>query len=632
MRMRFINVFLHFLLADFFQGDVIGFVDYIIDDSVSELVSNPCGPNVVGIVKENYGPEHQRIILNMFNKHTIALDFKGNRVTVRYPGDAPVRLMLDDVLQAALQPMLAGIGGFILHGSCMVHDGIAIAFMGNSGSGKSTTAFNLMRYGFFSYADDAVLVVPDNEKLCVWPLAREFSIRPLSFNLLRQYGISINDYTRDGEKYYFTQDAKNCARAVLKHICFVEISGEENTVVKQITSEETLRILLKNNRHFSFMGRESAAVYSKILAEKVAAPLIANAGTNLDLQGTIIKDIVLGRETPVPDKCRSTKPVTGRKQKRAIIQKAWSSAGREPLEDLIPLLGDFDGNIFALALSFFQTFPLAHIRPLISDIRPDGIPQKFEADWMRSAEWIEGCRKLLNNIGVEVLQRFALPWIKSAPLIYPFLRLLASEDPQKDEQLELAWELYNKENTASCKTECTAAPIHITNLSPEYNDTGCSSALPENIPAHIYCWIVQGEPFEFSKVKSLFETIGMVENLTIVPVGSAKENVPAAALDFMRQALAAGLKPKISRFTPLCKINADNAAFILDSGAFENEVSGCFSCTEPQKHTILGGQNPAQLPDRLDNSIQWVERPFSACEACGLYALGLCQGGYFIKS
>ena len=70
----------------------------------------------------------------------------------------------------------------------------------------------------------------DGDTLWAWPMAREFSIRPLIFKQFKRQGIAVSDYQRDGEKYYFSQKSNKLRGAQLKYICFVELSGEADSM------------------------------------------------------------------------------------------------------------------------------------------------------------------------------------------------------------------------------------------------------------------------------------------------------------------------------------------------------------------------------------------------------------------
>lgn len=549
--------------------------------------------------------------------------------------------MLDDVLQAALQPILDRRGGFILHGSCMVRGKTAIVFMGKSGSGKSTTAFNLARFGFHCYADDAVLVTPADNALWAWPMTRELSIRPLSFRLFQEQGVQVSDYNKDGEKYYFSQVTGKYGGALLKHVCFVEVGGETETVISRLDPDQTLQELLRENRHFSFMGRQSARAYSKILAEKVPVPLAAWVGTDLDAQARAFEEVISGRLPPSGKKHSTTSFQAGRKHKMIMIRQAWSDPGREPLEELVPLLGDFDLKVFTLALAFFQTYPPAHIEPLEHPFPGHIILDKFEAPWLRAADWVEGCRELLRFSSVELLQRFALAWIKSTPLIYPFLKALTFQDPKKCEQIEKAWDRYRKQNFKSGSNARNRIKIHLANFQdvsiwshPTFHEWWSSLISCQNKDLHVYCWITQAEPMDRKAMRPLLKTIGKAPMLTVIPVGLKNGGVLTTPIEFVRFALECGFKPKVSRFIPLCCVGDKDIDFLLNAGAFEwtmeeGQVENLFF-TKPGRAELI--------PKFLDSirEVRWpdgnaflLEKPYAACTSCGLYPLGLCRGGFF---
>ena len=634
----------HIFLSKDFDGRTVGAIEYIECDPSSLLMNVPCNPNAICIDREDFTDTQWRISLRMFDKYTVQLDVEKDKVCVRYPSDAPIRLMLDDVLQAALQPILDTLGGFILHGSCMVNDGVAIVFMGNSGSGKSTTAFNLMRFGFLCYADDAVIVTPSNDALCVWPLTREISIRPLSFRLFHDQGINMSEYKKDGDKYYFGQVTGEYLGAILKYICFVEVSGENETTISYIDPEKTLEILLSESRHFSFMGRQSAKTYSRILTQKVPMALIAGVGMDLDAQGRTFENVVLGYEPTSKEKSHSQMFLTERNIKVGLIRKAWSASGREPLEKLIPLLGDFDPKVFSLALSFFQTHIPAHLEVLESPLLNGPVPGKFEASWLRAAHWAEGCRELLSRTGVEIAQQFSFAWIKSAPFLYPFLRVLSSHVPEKTFHVEDAWSRYKREQNISIFEDGHyGTGIHLLNFqgksqwtNPVFDEWWKSlTSLDGNI-SHLYCWITEeGQP-DWKRAETFLRTVGESAHIRVIPVGPGNRHTYACSMEFMRFALSNGFRLKISRLTPLCRIGREDSSFLFDAEAFE-----LHQYDMPQKHIFY--EKPGEDRIVMDSlrsirdirrsglPIHWLERPYRECESCGLYCLCLCRGGFWSK-
>ena len=143
----------HIFTSEPFFGSPIGYIEYKEDHTDSRLIQLPSAPNAVYIQKQNLGLGSENIILRLYDKYTVVIKIEDTHVLVRHPPDIPLRLLLDDVLQAALRPIIERLGGFILHGACVVRDKAAIVFLGNSGSGKSSTAYNLTRFGFIQYAN-----------------------------------------------------------------------------------------------------------------------------------------------------------------------------------------------------------------------------------------------------------------------------------------------------------------------------------------------------------------------------------------------------------------------------------------------------------------------------------------------
>jgi len=195
----------------------------------------------------------QRIVLRMFDRFNFVLLAEPGRVAVHMPPDAPASRVLDDVLPLALVPLLEERGGLMLHGAAVARRGRAAALLGVSGSGKSSTAFNLLRFGFRCCADDWVPVVPgEGGALGIRPVTRSLSLRPLSFSLLRDHGVSLETVRQVEDRYYGPahRPGAGAGQGVLCLLCFVEAHGEPETVPERITAREARRLLEEEKRHF----------------------------------------------------------------------------------------------------------------------------------------------------------------------------------------------------------------------------------------------------------------------------------------------------------------------------------------------------------------------------------------------
>jgi len=79
----------------------------------------------------------------------------------------------DSCVYYFLGPVLAFIlrqrGVSLLHGSVVCSSGSAIAFLGDSGAGKSTIAAALLDRGYAALTDDLIALARLDGELCVWP-------------------------------------------------------------------------------------------------------------------------------------------------------------------------------------------------------------------------------------------------------------------------------------------------------------------------------------------------------------------------------------------------------------------------------------------------------------------------------
>jgi hypothetical protein len=103
------------------------------------------------------------------------VDRAGSRAWARWPAILPV----GEILTCLFGP----IAGFVLnlrgtpclHASAVVIDGRAVAFLGHSGAGKSTTAAAFVRRGFAALTDDVLAL---ERKLGALKPAEEYLVRP----------------------------------------------------------------------------------------------------------------------------------------------------------------------------------------------------------------------------------------------------------------------------------------------------------------------------------------------------------------------------------------------------------------------------------------------------------------------
>ncbi len=82
----------------------------------------------------------------------------GNEVIVEPLPDVDDRILRPCILGSAMSVILQQRGFLVLHASAVVMQGEAIAFLGASGAGKSTTASAFMKHGYSVITDDVLAI------------------------------------------------------------------------------------------------------------------------------------------------------------------------------------------------------------------------------------------------------------------------------------------------------------------------------------------------------------------------------------------------------------------------------------------------------------------------------------------
>jgi len=437
-------------LSSDFKRPAVGKINFICDNNLDDPFSHEGTANSVTIKWNKSSDGRRQLNLKVFNEFTVCLLFDKKRIDVFYPDHAPLTYLLDDVLQAAIQPFLEQVNGFILHGSCMVLDNTALALMGDSGAGKSTSAFNLVNAGFQCYADDAIVVIPYNSNLYAIPFSREMSLRPLSYNLLKKQGFEFSGYRKEGKKYYFEQpDIRGGWGAQLTHVCLIEVGGESETIFTALTQEQLRQRLLAQNRYFSFINRDRHDYYADIITNKISFAHNVQLGFDLKAQAQAFKILINPSTENSKQVDTASVLMTSRKDKLKLIKGAWTDYGSESLVDLIPMLVDSDLKIFKNAFSFFQNFPLAQIEPFntLSEMHPSPaniIFEKKAPSWLRIDEWIEGCDGLIAASCPEAYDQYATGWFHSAPILFTFFKQLLEPESADYKAIIAAWDKRNK--------------------------------------------------------------------------------------------------------------------------------------------------------------------------------------------
>jgi len=608
------------LLRDATPERVIGEVTYVRDDSVAELPIGPCPPNAMRYERAVDAAGRVSLRIRLFDQFTVSIDHDGASATVRYPSAALASYLVDDVLQAALQPMVQAENGFVLHGACVARGGDAIVLTAPSGCGKSTTAFNFYRHGYDLYADDAVLVTPESDgELWVWPLVREVSLRTLSFSLLGQGRNANIPYRTDNGKYLVRLRRPAAPGAILRRLCFLAVGGEATTAVTPLSRAETRAILQSEDRHFPYLLRPHRAPYAALLSERVPALQSVRLGRDLDGQVRAIEDghaLVAAPTSPAAHGA-------GRQAKLALIRDAWRNPGREPLRELLPLIGDGDVAVLQAAIGFLNHYPLAQLEPLeraagtAAEVERAGASGRLQ--WLRVDDWAEGSRRLCASVAPEVIAQFAEAWLRSAPTLLPFLRA-AALDAADRESIDRAWSRCRSPGDACVAPTSRVLVDALGTLNGRRSapppGTGAGATVPETHAT--FLGIARRDSAGWSELLASCEE-GVA--VTVVPVFGCDDGVLDAAVECVRRATESGMQARLSRWMPLCALRDDDARHLLDQRLLAGDGGG-----GPLDHPFA-----ITVTEEIEAAGYVLRWSPCACRGAGgsVGLLGFCSGGGF---
>jgi hypothetical protein len=132
---------------------------WLLDSPEMELETRD--PDIVvrfGIVENSLSKVGSQVFSGFLPKVGTFLICNGNEVIVEPLPDVDDRILRPCILGSAMSVILQQRGLLVLHASAVLMQGEAIAFLGTSGSGKSTTASAFMKHGYPVITDDVLAI------------------------------------------------------------------------------------------------------------------------------------------------------------------------------------------------------------------------------------------------------------------------------------------------------------------------------------------------------------------------------------------------------------------------------------------------------------------------------------------
>ena len=247
-------------------------------------------------------PTSERLVRSRFKDDFFEADLlfeiaNGTTVTVDPRGEIELK-----VLQAWVIKLMAVVlrqrGCTVLHGSAVARNGMAVAFLGESGWGKSTLAEYFVQHGYTFLTDDMLVMDTDHVPPSVWPgpqfirlhadvgskFVADFDGLPLVSERLskrsrfidREAGTAIPI----GKIYVLDKEAADSNR--------VEHVGNQEAILHLLTHTQAKDLLVDSNSASKLL-----MVYAKLLAQVPISKLrrIRSLDALGDLVATVEHDV-----------------------------------------------------------------------------------------------------------------------------------------------------------------------------------------------------------------------------------------------------------------------------------------------------------------------------------------------------
>lgn len=228
---------------------------------------------------------------------------KGKEIIVSPEPGVDKKFLQTVIAGELLGALMRQRGHLVLHASTVSRSGKAIAFLGYSGWGKSTTAAYFVKNGYTLMGEDLLVVDVQAEKPVVLPGPSSIKLRPDSGALL------FHDFESHPEAYSttnkrivsgHTQEHLASRSATLERMYILEPVNRDSNQIVKISKREALIEMVRHTRINSWLNsREFATSHfnqCNQLLEKVPVSLLQRKLTLESLPE--IKDIIEAEQFP----------------------------------------------------------------------------------------------------------------------------------------------------------------------------------------------------------------------------------------------------------------------------------------------------------------------------------------------
>lgn len=173
----------------------------------------------------------------------------GRQIVVQAPLDINEAWLRPLILGPIFALLLRQRGLLVLHASCVAINGMAVAFLGHSGYGKSTLANAFYQQGYRLLTDDVMALKVDDDKPIVFPAYPHVRLLPDAATSLgyefKELGLIFDGSPKRNNllKKQFSQQP-----LPLKHIFILEKIAHTRNQVKSIPAQQAFVEIIRHSR------------------------------------------------------------------------------------------------------------------------------------------------------------------------------------------------------------------------------------------------------------------------------------------------------------------------------------------------------------------------------------------------
>jgi hypothetical protein len=180
----------------------------------------------------------------------------GNKIVFEREPGVDNKAVREHLYGVPVRAILLQNGYLVFHSSAILHNGEAVLFAAQSGTGKSTLAAAFNKEGVTLLSDDITpLFVGKDSSVYIKPHITNIRLLPDAAKKLHEIEENDNTYTKFFNKFLIPVEGELCSPIPVKKIFFIKVNENVTSIeVEPLKGLEKLREIVKNMPYWSLLN------------------------------------------------------------------------------------------------------------------------------------------------------------------------------------------------------------------------------------------------------------------------------------------------------------------------------------------------------------------------------------------